>query len=132
MNIAAFCNTGLTATYRTIAEDFHAAEFNLMRNVTGLLASSIWCACYGYSPLRQFPKDKKCALLWRCLTGQANFVLLSLAAPLAPLALIMVFWQTNPFWISLIACCLLGERIVPLELVSIFLCFAAVIVIATQ
>lgn len=44
MNIAAFSTTGMTATYRIIASDFHAAEFNLIRNICSLIAACIWCA----------------------------------------------------------------------------------------
>ena len=131
MNIAAFSTTAMTATYRIVGRDFHAAEFNLLRNMISLIAACIWCACSGYNPLKLFPSDKKGILLTRCLSGQANFLLLNLAAPLAPLALIMVFWQTSPFWISIVAFCWLSEPIIPLELVSMVLCFSAVIVIAT-
>ena len=53
-----------------------------------------------------------------------------MAAPLAPLALVMVFWQTNPFWISIVAFCLLKEPLVRLEIIGMIICFAAVVVIA--
>ena len=53
-----------------------------------------------------------------------------MAAPLAPLALIMVFWQTNPFWISIVAFFLLKEQIVRLEIIGMMICFTAVVVIA--
>ena len=69
MNIAAFANTGLVASYRIIAPEFHAAEFNLIRNICGLFFSSLWCAFLGYNPIKLFPRDKKGALLGRCLTG---------------------------------------------------------------
>ena len=68
----------------------------------------------------------------RTLTGQANFVLLNIAAPLAPLALIMVFWQTAPFWVSVVAFFILRERIFPLEILGMVICFTGVIVIALQ
>lgn len=132
MNIAAFSTTGMTATYRIVASDFHAAEFNLFRNICSLIAACIWCAVQGYNPIKLFPSDKKGVLVTRCLTGQANFLLLALAAPLAPLALIMVFWQTSPFWISIVAFCLLSEPIIPLELIAMVVCFGAVVVIAMQ
>ena len=131
MNIAAFCTTGMTATYRTIATNVSPVEFNVFRNATSLFAACIWCACISCNPIKAFPSQQKCPLLVRILTGQANFLFLSLAAPLAPLALVMVFWQTNPFWISIVAFCLLREPIIPLELISMFICFAAVVVIAT-
>ena len=131
MNIAAFCTTGMTATYRVIADDFHPAEFNVLRNLTSFVAASIWLKCLGNgNPCTLFPRQQKGVLAVRILTGQANFLLLSLAAPLAPLALIMVFWQTSPFWITIVAYCWLSEPVIPLELVSMILCFTAVVVIA--
>ena len=77
-----------------------------------------------------FPWDKKGYLIVRTLAGQANFVLLNIAAPLAPLALIMVFWQTTPFWVSIVAFFLLREPVIPLEILGMVICFTGVIVIA--
>ena len=71
-------------------------------------------------------------MLTRCISGQGNFLLLAVAAPLAPLALIMVFWQTSTFWISIVAFLLLKEPIIALEMLSMIICFGAVVVIATQ
>ena len=44
----------------------------------------------------------------------------------------MVFWQTSPFWISIIAFLFLKEPIVAIELVSMLICFGAVVVISLQ
>ena len=131
MNIAALSNTGLTATYRIIAEQgFHPADFNLIRNFWSLFLSLIWCYFIGVNPLNSLPKDKRGYMVLRCLSGQGNFVLLNMAAPLAPISLIMVMWQTSPFWISIVAFCMLSEPIIPLEVVAMMICFGAVITIA--
>ena len=58
--------------------------------------------------------------------------MLNLAAPLAPLALIMVFWQTTPFWVSIMAWYFLGEPVYRLEIIAMVVCFSAVVVIAMQ
>ena len=71
-------------------------------------------------------------MFWRFFTGQANFVMLNIAAPLAPLALIMVFWQTTSFWVSIMAWCFLREPIYRLEIIAMVVCFSAVVVIAMQ
>ena len=55
-----------------------------------------------------------------------------LAAPLAPVSLIMLFYQTQPFWISLSAFCILRERIHCCEIIGMVICFTAVVVIALQ
>lgn len=133
MNVAALTTTAMAATFRVVAEQgFHPAEFNLLRNIMALICACIWCYSSGYNPLKMFPWENKGAMLTRCITGQGNFVLLMCAVPLAPLALIMIFWQTSPFWISIVAFFLLKEPIIPLELISMMVCFGAVVLIACQ
>ena len=66
------------------------------------------------------------------ITGQLNFLGLNIAASLAPISLVYVFFQTNPFWTSMIAFFALGEPLFKLELLAMFICFSSVIVIATQ
>lgn len=93
MNICAVCATGMTGTYRIIAnEGFHAADFNLLRNILLVTIAIIWCSIVGVHPIKQFPWNKKLALSFRVILGQINFCLLNLAAPLAPISLVMVCW----------------------------------------
>ena len=51
---------------------------------------------------------------------------------MAPISLIMVFWSTSPFWVSLFAFCFLKERIYLLEIVAMVICFIAVLIIARE
>lgn len=91
MNIATFSATGMSASYRIIAnEGFHPAELNLMRNALTFLVSLIWCYFTGLNPLKEFPLDKKMPLLWRILFGQGSFLLTNIAAALLPLSLMMI------------------------------------------
>ena len=64
--------------------------------------------------------------------GLANFYLLNSAVTMAPLALVMVIWQMNPFWITIIAYFLLSEQIILIELIGIFISFGAVVMIALR
>ena len=66
------------------------------------------------------------------ITGQAEFLLLNLAVTMAPLALVMVIWQMNPFWISILASFLLMEPIIMIELVGMIFCFTAVVLITMR
>ena len=60
MNISAACATGMTASYRIAAEGgFHAADFNLIRNVLSFCISVIWCCSMGYGPIKLFPSHNK-------------------------------------------------------------------------
>ena len=51
---------------------------------------------------------------------------------MAPLSIVMVIWQTAPFWVTLIAYFLLGESIMPLEIAAMIVCFGAVVCIALE
>lgn len=51
---------------------------------------------------------------------------------MAPISLIMIIRQTNPFWTSLVAYKLLAEPILRFEVVGMLICFTAVIVIGLQ
>ena len=53
MNLFAISATGMTSTYRIIAEEgFHAADFNLLRNFFSITIAIIWCAIAGINPIR--------------------------------------------------------------------------------
>ena len=133
MNLCNICVTGMTASFRTIEEEgFHPADFHLIRSTLSIVLAAVWCACSGINPIKQFPSTKKSPLFWRTFSGQINFVLLILAAPLAPVSLIMLFYQTQPFWISISAFCVLRERIHCCEIIGMVICFSAVVVIALQ
>ena len=133
MNMAALCCVGMTSSYRVIArEGFHAAELNLVRNGFSFTVAIIWCLINKTNPLSQFPSDKKGSLATRCVSGQMCFLLVNIASPFAPLSLIMVIRSIHPFFTSLIALLALGEPISLLEILSICVCFCAVVVIATQ
>ena len=71
-------------------------------------------------------------MLWRMITGQANFFLMNVAVIFAPISLVMVCWTMAPFWISIIAYFINGERIIPLEVLSMIICFSMVVIITTQ
>lgn len=131
INIQAVCPTFITGLFRIVAkEGFHQADFNLYRNVLALIVAIVWCLIAKVNPFKDVPRNRIKNVFGRMFFGQANFVLMTLAAPLAPISLIMVIWQTNPFWISLFAFCLFGEKIMCVEIIGIVICFSAVAVIA--
>ena len=93
MNVAALCSTGMTVTYRVIAkEGFHAADYNLYRNVLSFTVIIVWLWIAAQNPFKLFPRERKCLLLFRILCGQVNFILIHLAAVYAPISLTMVCW----------------------------------------
>ena len=104
MIFAAVSVTGMTCMYRTIAvEGFAASDFNLVRNMYSFVIACIWLIVTGNKPVVEFPFDKECPLMWRILMGQTTFLLMNMAAPLAPISLIMICFITSPFWTSIVA-----------------------------
>ena len=131
MNFAVLAVTGMTATFRVIAEeDFSPVDFTLMRNLLALLVSYVWCKVAQHKPFPMFPRDRKQQVLWRCVMGQASYFLIKVTVTMVPLALIMVIWNTCPFFISVIAFLFLSEPISRLEIFAMVLCFCAVVFIA--
>ena len=131
--MASLAVTGMTCFYRIIAEEgFHAADFNLFRNAYSFLISLIWLQIDGNKPWTNFPSHKRYTLVSRTILGQVTFLLVNIASPMAPISLIMVCWTTSPFWTSIVARFMLSESIVPLEIVSMIICFSAVVLIALQ
>ena len=60
MIIASFSITGMTCLYRTIADEgFHAADFNLIRNIYSFTIASVWLKIAGNKPVVEFPSDRK-------------------------------------------------------------------------
>ena len=56
MNVATLSNTGLAVAFKYISADgFSAVDYNLCRNVTGIIISIIWARCLGINPLKRFP-----------------------------------------------------------------------------
>ena len=45
MNFGAICVTGMTASYKLIADEYHVVELTLLRNVTGLVFACVWLGC---------------------------------------------------------------------------------------
>lgn len=133
MNLALMCATGMAASYRVIArEGFHPAELNLVRSTFSFIVGLIWCVLTKTNPLYEFPVDKKMPLFGNLFFGNFMFLTTNIACALAPICLVMVCRQTSSFWASLLAFVLLGEAIYPLEIIGMFLCFGAVIMIAMQ
>ena len=76
MNFAAICITGMTASYKLIADEYHVIELTLLRNVTGFVVACLWLSCTQQNPFKLFPWENKYTLLWRIITGQTDFFLL--------------------------------------------------------
>ena len=61
-----------------------------------------------------------------------TFFLFNFCLKLVPLTLQTVLFQTGTFWISILACACFAEPIIPLELLSMLICFGAMVTITVS
>ena len=66
----------------------------------------------------------------RVSSGQSQFITFKLAVLQIPLSLVVIVFNTGPFWISVLGWMINSERIVPVELLGMVLCFIGVVVIS--
>lgn len=133
MNLFAISATIQAALFKYVAKDgVSVIEFSFFRNVfIGGIAS--FQVCYKKTnPFVGFPKALIKDLLIRSWAGQTTFALLNLSVTMLPMGTAMIIFQMNPFWIAILACILLRERIRLIEIVGIIVCFGGVIMIATS
>lgn len=76
------------------------------------------------------PKENIKDLIIRCIAGQLTFGLINYTITLISIGTSLILFQTNPFWVSILACVLLNEKIKLVEILGIFVCFGGVIMIA--
>ena len=113
-------------------EGVSIVEFTFLRSLSTFLVSIVWNLSVCTNPFKAFPWDHKWTLCIRSISGHASFALFNYIVPLAPLSLIIIIFNTSPFWISLIACMFIREQMLCIEVVMMVICFCAVIVIALE
>ena len=133
MNLAWVFGVGYLVLFKLVEKegDFNPAEFLLLDLVGICKASLIWCACAGYNPLKMFPWKKKWSLILRSFASCSAFFLQIWAVSRVPVSIVMVCFQTYPFWVSLLGRVWLKEPIMWLELLGMLICFGMVGTIAS-
>ena len=66
-------------------------------------------------------------VLLRSILGTSCFVTFTWAIGLAPLTLVIVLFNTAPFWGSLLGYWINNEPIIKIEYVAMFICFAGIL-----
>ena len=67
-------------------------DYQVFRNLSLILVSSIELSCLGINPFSQFPSDCKQKLFWRVFTGQACFFLFNLCLRMIPLTFLAIIF----------------------------------------
>ena len=97
----------------------------LIWNFRNIILTSTALLLLRRNPLPEFPHSKRRALFARVTSGQSNFLAMNLAVALLPISVLTVIGKTSPFWIAILAYFFLGERILPIEIAGMFVCFGA-------
>ena len=82
----------MAASYKTVSDTIHPVDFVLIRNICAFAAILVWVYVAQVNPFKSFPLDKKWPMFWRLVTGQLDFLLVSMASAMAPITLVMVLW----------------------------------------
>ena len=81
-------------------------------------------------PIREFPTDFKLTLWIRVCLGQIAYLLFYTAVAMVPLTLINVISKLEAFFVFILGYLINGERIVPIEVLGILICFGTVVVLS--
>ena len=131
MNLFALTMTIQGVIFKYAAKDgVSIIEYSFFRNLMIGSVASIQACCKNINPFKGFPRNLIKDLVFRSLNGQFTFALANYAITLIPMSTSSILFQMNPFWISVLACVLLGERIKLIEIVGIFICFGGVVMIS--
>ena len=71
-------------------------------------------------------------MVLRSIFGSLGFVGMAYNLTLLPMAVIMIIYQTNPFWNSLLSYLINGDKVQKIEIVAMVICFIGVVIIATS
>jgi len=80
----------------------------------------------------ELPSDLRKIVVFRSFVGLAGFLCMGYGIWLLPLVLNTILFNTAPFWMSLMSYMFLGEALTPFQIVSLFVCFSCVVVIAVS
>lgn len=120
--------------YKTLAVQHKVTllEYTVLRNFAIILISTVIHTRRDIDPLISVPQNQRYPILWRAIFGTSVSLLINASLELIPFSLLVILFQTNPFWTTILGYFINKEHIFAVELIGIIICFAAVIVIVTH
>jgi len=132
MNLFCIGSVAQSACFKIVQkEGVKLYDYQIFRNFSVVVVSMIWLYLANINPIRDFPSSKSKTVITRSLLGQVSFFVFNLSLTMVPMTLHIILFQTNTFWISLLAYFFLAEPIICQEFVGMAICFVAVIFITT-
>lgn len=136
MNIYCIANTGQCILYKILStRGIDLLEYTLFRNLTIMSIVIVLLIVQKRDPIEagfaMGPMEKK-MLLGRAVLGYVITILINLSLTMIPFSLIVIIFQTAPFWTSILSYWINGEKIMMNEIVGMGLCFIAIVIITTS
>ena len=102
----------------------------LMRSIIMFFVSSLLMWAKKTKPTVLRPQAKW--LIVRIIFGLSGFCSFKIAIGFLPLSLLMIVYQTNPFWTSVLSYLVIREEMKRFEVGAMVLCFAGIVCIAAS
>jgi len=124
---------GLSVIFKyLLTQGVRVGEFTLFRNIANFIFVCFLAKFQNTPLVTAFPHDKKYTLLLRSIFGTAGFALYIYNLALIPMWLLLIIFQTNPFWSSVLAHFFTKDKVTVYEIIGMFICFAGVIMITVS
>ena len=123
MNIFVIISKSQKALFKHIAaDDVSVIEFCFFRSCWLLLATCLKFACKRQNPFSNFlPKGARRDMFVRSLSGQLTFALENLSFTMIPISTAFIMIGVTPFWVVMLAVCILGDSILDIEVIGIMI-----------
>lgn len=99
------------------------------RNVLIGFIAAVQLWYWKINPIKAVKRHQYKDLIIRIIAGQLTFGLVNFAFSLIAIGTAMVLFETSPFWVSILSCLILREKVLLLEIVGIFVCFGGVVML---
>lgn len=107
-------------------------EFWFFSNLFVSIASTLQLLYKKMNPFKGMTKTILKDIIVRTVSGQSAFILLFQSVTLLPISTSNILFNLYPFWINILACILLKERLRVVDILGIIICFGCVVMIAVS
>ena len=84
-------------------------EYAIVRNMAVILIAILGLIIKDIEPFEALPESKHSVMLGRALSGFSVALLINQCLELIPLSLMVILYQTSPFWTSILSYLINGE-----------------------
>ena len=131
INLYVIGNTIKSIIYKILALEskITLSQYTLLSYLSVLILAFIALRVKNIEPFTTLPTEKRRVMLGRAFFGMSVGVLINASLELVPFSLLVILFQTNPFWTSILSFLINGEQIYLIEALGMVVCFFAVIAI---